>query len=61
MALALLGRRNRLPVRRRDILDPAHPDGIVDVAELVGIGLGRGDASFEDLQRCSPSWTSMKA
>jgi hypothetical protein len=31
----------------RDVLDPAHPDGIVDVAELVDVGLRGGDLHFE--------------
>ena len=45
-------RRDRVPVRRRHVLDPAHPGGIVDVAELVDVPGPRGDALLE---RCHSS------
>ena len=37
-------RRDCVPVRGRHVLDPAHPGGIVDVAELVDLGVGRGES-----------------
>ena len=38
---------DRKPVRRSHVLNPAHPGGIVDVAELVNVLGLRGDPLFE--------------
>lgn len=43
----MLRRTNRLPMRRRHILNPSHPDGIVDVPKLVNVGGGWGKAFGE--------------
>ena len=43
IGLDMLGRRDRVPVRGRHVLDPAHPGGIVDMAELVDVLGLRGD------------------
>src|SRR5688572_31064265 len=40
-------RRDRAPVRRRHVLDPAHPGGIVDMAELVDVLVSGGDLLLE--------------
>ena len=58
----MLGRRDRVPVRGRHVLDPAHPGGIVDVAELVNVLGPRGDPLLER-RHCSlgtPSGPSVK-
>src|SRR3569623_874199 len=60
--LALLGRRDRLPMRDCDLLDPLHPHRIVDVAELVDVGLGRGDGVGQaGHQLSTPNCHSTKA
>ena len=51
----MLGRRDRVPVRGRDVLDPAHPGGIVDVAELVDVLGRRGDPLLERRHCARPS------
>src|SRR3569623_1795971 len=60
--LALLGRRDPLPLRARHLLDPLHPHRIVDVAELVDVGLGRGDGVGQaGHQLSTPNCHSTKA
>ena len=34
----MLGCGNRIPVRCRHVLHPAHPDGVVDMAQFVYVG-----------------------
>ena len=47
-------RGNRLPMRRRHVLNPPHPDGIVDMAKRVDVRGGCGQGSGEGGQ-CRPS------
>jgi hypothetical protein len=43
IGLILLRRGERQPVRSRNILNPAHPHRIIDMAEFVNVGGGGGD------------------
>src|SRR3546814_18746930 len=43
----LVRRRHRLPMRHRERLNPFYPHRIVDVAEFVDVGGGRGEGQAE--------------
>ena len=50
----MLWRGHRLPMRRRHILNPPHPNGIIDMAKLVNVGRGGGEDLNEGGHRQLP-------
>ncbi len=61
-ARAVLGTRHRIPMRGGDVLDPLHPDGIVDVTHDIDVLGQRGETALETAaHRARPICHRMKA
>ena len=55
ISVPMLLRRHRVPVRHCDLLNPLHPDRIVDVPQLVDVLGAGGEGELEGRARHQPT------